>query len=131
MDDIAPIIKEILVDYMTKVVMENGLGSMEEYNISVESINKNEMKMSMFIDELSEGINLPIYDYAVKMSIDKFESDMNNYINEQTMKFLDKKTKTSINLSMFILTVIIKDISGIVPIDQLNITKPDISVLQP
>jgi len=74
---------------------------------------------------------LPIYDYAVKMSIDKFESDMNNYINEQTMKFLDKKTKTSINLSMFILTVIIKDISGIVPIDQLNITKPDISVLQP
>lgn len=131
MDDIAPIIKEILVDYMTKVVMENGLGSMEEYNISVESINKNEMKMSMFIDELSEGINLPIYDYAVKMSIDKFEYDMNNYINEQTMKFLDKKTKTSINLSMFILTVIIKDISGIVPIDQLNITKPDISVLQP
>ena len=130
MEGLAPIIKEIVVDYMTKVVMENGLGSMEEYNITIESITEKEIKLSMFIDELSEGLNLPLYDYAVNIGLNNFQSDMNTYINNQTTKFLKTKTQTTINITLFRLTININQVP-ISPNVQVDVTSQDISVLQP
>lgn len=93
LDNIAFIMRGIVISFISDKIMENGLGQIQYYNIHIENIDNVKKLVTITITSNipDEGIYPPIIDYAKEIGYDEFKKILQEKVEKTTNLY--KKAK--------------------------------------
>ena len=111
MDELAELFRDAVLDHITDIAIDKGLGPPEYYEVYVDSSKDNQVNLSIFGNISEYGIINPLHKYIDKIGVNQWNQNIVNQINKMIINlpkynnllYSINTDKTPISLKMYII----------------------------